>query len=72
MRCIASRNNRQVEALEMFAAVLRGIGDGMVMVSADHRICSPDNWQGAVRLRQILTSVDHSSNERPQEGQRLC
>jgi hypothetical protein len=72
MRCIASRNNRQVEALEMFAAVLRGIGDGTVMVSADHRICSPDNWQGAVRLRQILTSVDHSSNERPQEGQRLC
>ena len=51
MRCIASRNNRQVESLEMFTAVLRGI----VMASADHRICSPDNWQGALHLRQILT-----------------
>jgi len=71
MRCIASRNNRQVEALEMFAAVLRGIGDGMVMVSADHRICSRDNWQGALHFRQILTLEDHSRNERTQEGQRL-
>jgi hypothetical protein len=55
----------------MFAAVLRGIGDGMVMVSADHRICSPDNWQGAPHLRQILTLADHSRNECTQEGQRL-
>jgi hypothetical protein len=53
MRCMASRNNRQVESLEMFTAILRGIGHAIVMASADHRICSPDNWRGATHLVQF-------------------